>query len=157
MSGSVGATREIRDLPQHLSPDETVEEMATGLYQYRRGLLVLTDRRLLFIARGSVGGRVEDFRLDSLIAVQLESSLLLASLVMQAGGAICRVDSMEKVDARRMVTHIRTRLAERARPAPGSGGRQVVTLLKHLGELRDVGVLTADEFHTKKTELLTRL
>jgi hypothetical protein len=33
----------------------------------------------------------------------------------------------------------------------------VVTLLKYLGELRDVGVLSSEEFQTKTTEVLTRL
>jgi hypothetical protein len=161
MSGAVGAAPEIRDLPDHVWPDETVEEMATGLYQYRRGLLVLTDRRLLFVAKGTFSGRAEEFRFDSITSVRLESSLLLASLVVRADGVLRRVDSMEKADARRMVTHVRARLASRSRPAEPSaangGGRQVVTLLKYLGELRDVGVLSSEEFQTKTTELLTRL
>jgi hypothetical protein len=161
MSGAVGAAREIRDLPDCLLPDETVEEMATGLYQYRRGLLVLTDRRLLFKARGTSSGRIEEFRLDSISSVQLESSLLLASLVMYGDRASRQIDSMEKADARRMVTQVRARLGGRARPAGASSARggapEVVTLLKYLGELRDVGVLTTDEFQTKKAELLTRM
>jgi len=160
MSGAGGALREIRALLDRLSPEETVEEMAAGLYQYRRGLLVLTDRRLLFVARGALSGRVEEFRLDSISSVQLEPSLLLASLVMSAKGLPCRIDSMEKADARRVVNRIRALLTRRRPAGPsatGGEGKQLATLLKYLGELREVGVLTPDEFRTKKTELLARL
>jgi hypothetical protein len=161
MSGAHGAAREIRHLPDCILPDEVVEEMATGLYQYRRGLLVLTDRRVVFIARGMFSGRIEELGFDSIQSVQMESSLLLASLVMYANGNQCRIDSMDKADAKRMATHIRARMTVHGRsaePSAASGGTQhVVTLLKHLGELRDVGVLTPDEFQTKKSQLLTRL
>jgi len=42
-------------------------------------------------------------------------------------------------------------------PAAGLGSHDVVSLLEKLGQLRDSGVLTADEFATKKAELLARL
>lgn len=46
-------------------------------------------------------------------------------------------------------------------PAPATGGDQdpqaVMDLLRQLGELRDAGVLTADDFEAKKSELLARL
>src|SRR5207253_8411907 len=128
--------------------------------QYRRGLLVLSDRRLLFVAKGTFSGRMEEFPFDSMSTVQLESSLLLASLVMSTRGLICRVDSMEKAEAQRIVSKLRARLSRRRSAEPSAAGgdtKQVVTLLKYLGELREVGVLTPDEFRTKKTELLARL
>jgi len=41
--------------------------------------------------------------------------------------------------------------------AAGHGSHDVVSLLEKLGQLRDSGVLTADEFAAKKAELLGRL
>lgn len=42
-------------------------------------------------------------------------------------------------------------------PNSGSGSGDVVTLLEKLGQLRDAGVLTPEEFASKKAELLSRL
>jgi hypothetical protein len=39
----------------------------------------------------------------------------------------------------------------------GQGSHDVVSLLEKLGQLRDSGILTADEFASKKAELLARL
>ena len=41
--------------------------------------------------------------------------------------------------------------------AAGHGSHDVVSLLEKLGQLRDSGILTADEFVSKKAELLARL
>jgi hypothetical protein len=41
--------------------------------------------------------------------------------------------------------------------APRQGSSEVMSLLEKLGHLRDSGVLTDEEFSTKKTELLNRL
>jgi Protein of unknown function (DUF2510)/Short C-terminal domain len=43
------------------------------------------------------------------------------------------------------------------RPAPQTGEPEITDQLKKLGELRDSGVLTEQEFENKKTELLERL
>lgn len=42
-------------------------------------------------------------------------------------------------------------------PVVGSGSNDVVSLLEKLGQLRDSGILTAEEFSAKKAELLARL
>ncbi|WP_370184146.1 SHOCT domain-containing protein [Rhodococcus wratislaviensis] len=41
-----------------------------------------------------------------------------------------------------------------ARPAPPSGGTDRLAALKQLGELRDQGVLTEEEFNTEKARIL---
>jgi Short C-terminal domain len=43
------------------------------------------------------------------------------------------------------------------RPAPTSSGEEVVSLLAKLGELRDQGLLTAEEFEAEKKQLLDRI
>jgi hypothetical protein len=45
----------------------------------------------------------------------------------------------------------------RSTPASGHGHADLLALLEKLGQLRDAGVLTPDEFNAKKTELLNRL
>lgn len=44
--------------------------------------------------------------------------------------------------------------AQAAAPAPAAGGNDVVEQLKQLGELRDSGVLTEEEFAAQKAKLL---
>ncbi|MFE5705362.1 SHOCT domain-containing protein [Rhodococcus koreensis] len=41
-----------------------------------------------------------------------------------------------------------------AQPAPQAGGMDRIAALKQLGELRDQGVLTEEEFNTEKAKIL---
>jgi Short C-terminal domain len=44
--------------------------------------------------------------------------------------------------------------AEAPAPAPAAGGEDTIAKLKELGELRDSGVLTEEEFAAQKAKLL---
>jgi hypothetical protein len=59
-----GGRRELRKLTEHLWPDEEVNEITTGTYGGGTGLIVLTDRRLLFLKEGWVGKKSTDFPLE---------------------------------------------------------------------------------------------
>jgi hypothetical protein len=69
------------------------------------------------------------------------------------------MSSIDKDDVDPLITAIREQMA-----AAGPGARaesrtepDVTDQLKKLGELRDLGVLTPEEFEAKKSELLKRL
>lgn len=51
----------------------------------------------------------------------------------------------------------RLRVGQQAQPAAPAAGGDVMAKLKELAGLRDAGIITADEFATKKSELLARL
>ena len=61
------------------------------------------------------------------------------------------------------MTHARPRPPQRLiqtarkRAKPNTEGADVFEQIRKLGELRDAGFLTADEFDAKKTDLLSRL
>jgi Bacterial PH domain len=65
MRTKVGGGKEIKRLVGHLWEDEHVERMTTGSYGAGTGLLVLTDRRLLFVKEGMTK-KTEDFPLENI-------------------------------------------------------------------------------------------
>jgi Bacterial PH domain/Short C-terminal domain len=166
MATKWGGRRELKKLDEYLWPDETVSRMATGTYAQKNGLLVLTDRRLIFLYHGWTGRRNEDFPLDTLTSVSSSSGLALGSVTVFSGGAKAEIKNVNKADAKALVDEMRNRLATRgaqhatspqlptSSPQPQA---DVLAQLKQLGELRDAGVLTDDEFAAKKAELLSRI
>jgi hypothetical protein len=77
METRVGANREIKKLGEHLWEGETVEYMSSGYYGAGIGLVVLTDRRLLFIKDGWTSKTTEDFPLDKISSVQCQGGAVL--------------------------------------------------------------------------------
>jgi hypothetical protein len=61
MQTRLGAGREMKRLTTYLWEGESVHLMAAGRYGGGTGLVVLTDRRLLFVMDGVMRQTIEDF------------------------------------------------------------------------------------------------
>jgi Bacterial PH domain/Short C-terminal domain len=161
MSTKFGGRKELKKLDEYLWEDETVSRMATGLYAGKNGLLVLTDRRLIFLFHGWTGQRNEDFPLDTITSISAGSGIAMGSITVFSGGAKAEIKSINKADAKALADEVRNRLATRGvrltDAAPQTAPPDVLAQLKQLGELHEAGVLTSEEFEAKKAELLKRL
>jgi len=166
-----GVRKELKTLPGLLLDGEEVLNLASGRYDNRQGLIVVTDRRVMFVEKGMVRSRLEDFPYGRVSSVQSQTSMMSGKLQIFASGNKAVIDNvMPKDRATEIGDYVRHRLAEphgaaatpaSAAPAPpvapGAGQPDITDQLKKLGELRDAGVLTTEEFETKKAELLARL
>src|SRR6476619_2156053 len=85
MHTKVGSGKETKRLVEHLWEDEHVERMTQGTYGRGTGLLVQTDRRLLFLKEGMTK-QTEDFPLDKISSVQWSSGLVQGTITIFASG-----------------------------------------------------------------------
>ena len=70
---------EVKELPGILGETEPVLDAVSGTYENGNGLLVATDRRVIFVDKGLVGSRVEDFPYDKITSLQYQTGLLLGT------------------------------------------------------------------------------
>jgi hypothetical protein len=160
MGWTFGGKREIRKLHEHVHDGELVQYIAQGTYVEHQGIVVLTDQRLIFVFHGLVQQVVEDFPLDRITAVSSKSGMGSGSLVVHTGGAQSVISSIIKTDLKHFLDALRVRLSAgpTGQPsAPSPAAPDVMSQLSKLGELKDSGILTQEEFDSKKAELLSRL
>jgi hypothetical protein len=168
MQPRLGAGREMKRLTNHLWEGESVHLMAAGRYGGGTGLVVLTERRLLFVMDGMTRQTIEDFPLDKVSSVQWSSGMVLGTLTIFASGNKADIDQMNKKDGKQIADTVRARLTGSTPapypPAPAVqsasptvNNPDVYEQLRKLGELRDLGVVTPEEFEQKKRELLSRI
>lgn len=167
MSSKVGSKREIKKLPEYLWEGERVDLITSGTYGAGTGIVVLTDRRLFFLKDGVMSKTSEDFPLSKISSVQWSSGMLLGKIIVFASGNKAEIVNVQKADGKAISDAVRARLTEgsQSSPAPeqtrgsaaGESQPDVYEQLAKLGELRNVGVLTDEEFETKKAELLSRI
>lgn len=155
MSVKMGAGREIRKLAGHLLDGETVNLMASGTYGGGTGLMVLTNRRLLFLLDGWRGGTSEDFAVDKVSSVQWTTSMLTGTITVFASGNKAEFVNVNKVDGKALADALRARTSGVDQDAGASAptGQSIAQQLRELAELRDQGVLTDDEFAAQKAKL----
>lgn len=168
MGWTLGGKREIKKLSDHVDADETVQFIAQGTYGTDQGIVVLTDRRMLFVFHGLMRQAVEDFPLDRISSVHSKAGVVTGDLTIHASGNQAVIKQIVKTDLKHLADALRTRIHAGSAPpppppvpappsAPAAGAPDVMEQLRKLGELHSLGVLTDEEFAAKKTELLSRL
>ncbi len=165
-------------LPAMLNEHEQVESLAQGKYEGNQGLIVATDRRIMFIDEGLVRSRREDFAYSRISSIQVSTGFLSGTLTIFASGNKAQLtDVLPKQQAQALGDYIRIRIDDGpspassaplpgvvaatppvASPAPASSDADdVFGKLTKLGALRDAGVITDAEFEAKKSELLGQI
>jgi hypothetical protein len=165
MKATMGSGKEVKRLATHLREGERVERLAQANRPGKPGvgLLALTDRRLLLVKERMFGAKAEDFTLDKISWVEWKSGLATGTATISSMGNKLEV-GMNKDDGKAITDLLRDRISalQSASAATGSGqgtepARDIPDQIRKLGELRDAGVLTEEEFEAKKAELLSRM
>lgn len=171
MANRFGTRRELRNIEERLLPGEVLEHVAGGRYGGKKGLLALTDQRVLFLTDGVLARGTQEYPVGGISSVHLKSGLLMSTLEFVASGARVTVDQMQKLDAEPLTSRLRQRISGVPLPAAGTftpsagmpghstatstgAGEDLTQALTRLADLRDRGVLTEDEFAQQKARLL---
>jgi hypothetical protein len=151
--------RELRELPAILWDDEEVLDIVQGHYNRGTGILIATQKRLLFVDKGLIYGlKVEDFPLDKISSIQYQTGMLFGTITIFTSGNKAVIQNVDKTRARTFAEGVRARISapKSAPPAapPTPETTDLTAELEKLGSLRERGLLTDDEFAAAKRKLL---
>jgi len=133
-------------------PSELGSAAATGAQNSLRYAYFPMSRRLAI----DYGGRIEIYdTLDHNIQGFGQQQSGDASLTFNSQHGVFRVDSLPRADGGHQSP--KPAVGASAPAASGSDASSVVSLIEQLGHLKELGILTDEEFATKKAELLKRL
>lgn len=158
----------------HLEPGETILGAVQGSYETtllgsksaRAGVLIATDRRVVFYAKKLTGFEMESFPYRNISSFEQGKNLMGHTITFFASGN--RVDMkwiLEGPDLSVLTRHVKAAMTAASAPATAasappsaiSAPDAILAQLKLLGDLRDSGVVTHAEFEAKKAEMLARL
>jgi len=167
--------KEVPIVAELIMSDETIYDVAFGLYEEHLGLVVVTETRVLFGGRKPASlfkhTKTEVFEFSRITSVQVNGSALLSTLIIVTSGAKGEIKSMATPDCRRVGDLIRQRLSPKPVAAPPAAtsspsfdlGSQPVRPTKttelsdqlaKLADLHEKGLLSEAEFATAKARLL---
>lgn len=158
-SPAIWGRKEIAELPAIISEDEIMFGLVQGVYNKGQGILVGTNKRLLFVDKGIIYGlKVEDFGLDKISSIQYETGFIFADIKIMASGNIAKISNVEKNSGRAFCEKVRTKLSEPKQSAtPVTVVQQQVDVadqLEKFARLKEQGILTQEEFDNQKKKLL---
>ena len=154
---------EFQALQSILVDGELPEMVVSGWYNSSNGILVATDRRLLFVDKGFLGSlQVEDFPYSTIQSVHSSSGAVLGSITIKSTGSTGLIENIPKhlandignfVRKKSMDTNATTAPVSTEKPTT-SGQVGLADELLKLSQLRDAGILTDEEFQAQKSKLL---
>jgi hypothetical protein len=134
-----------------------------GTESVRKGILVATDRRVLFFAKKMGGYDLESYPYGNISSLEQGKTMMGGTLKFFASG---NTASMKWIDVKKhhlgeFMTIVQSQMnaAKSAATPTQSDGPQldIAEQIRKLADLRDAGILSDQEFSAKKTELLGRL
>ena len=156
---------EIKELPNVLWEDELPVAVITGMYHDGNGILVATDRRLIFIDKGLIGLTVEDIYFEDISSIESHQGIMSGSLTIYARGNKESIGFVQNDSVRPFSDFLRNEiakskqmkvdmLAQTQQAAHTPTRADDIDALFKLAELHKMGVLTDDEFAEQKAKLL---
>jgi len=148
---------ELKQLAKILAGDEEVEDMVQGVYHKRQGLLVATNKRLIFIYKGMLWGMtLQDFSYEKINTVEYNIGLVDGRLTVYASGNAEEIKNvMPKSQVREFGEFVRSKLnAKVASPPVMVPSTSVAEQLEKLVGLKEKGFLNDEEFAIQKAKIL---
>lgn len=158
----MGVRRELKHLPDVLAEREAVLNLAAGDYDGAQGLLVVTERRLVFFAKGMARTRQEDFPYSKVSSIQTGTSMMSGKLTIFVSGNKALIKNvLPKERVNEIGEYVRGRIsdapASQAAPTAGAASGNPAERLRSLQSMRDQGLISADEFEAKRMQILADL
>lgn len=165
----------IEQAQPHLQPGEQVNAAVMGTYEtkilgndsVRSGVMLATDQRIVFYAKKLGGYDLESFTFGNISSFEQSKSMMGHQISFFASGNKVTLKWISDLAAvEKFTLAFKSRIGGRApesaashEPANSAGSASDVVFdqLRKLGQLRDAGVVTNEEFDAKKAELLARL
>ena len=103
----------LRSLPEHLWEGETVERISSGQYGSGTGIVVATDRRLLFLKDGWTSTTTEDLPYDKISSIQWSTGIVFGTITVFVSGDKSEIKQVNKNDGKAIVDLVRNRTSNR--------------------------------------------
>jgi hypothetical protein len=152
----LGVGKELRKVAGHLMQDENVLYLTDGFYK-GRGIILVTDKRVIFFSAGLLNSRVEEFPIKSISSIQYKTGLMFGTLEIYASNNKAEIEQVLKERVAAMTKIIRDLMetssqpqAAAVAPSPATAAEQI----RELAQLRDDGLITSEEFDEKKRSIL---
>lgn len=135
------------------------ETTVLGTESIRGGIFIATNQRLLFYAKKFIGYEIESFLYKNISSLEMGKNLLGHYVSFFASGNSAKMKWISDGDTRAFVDAVKTQMESEKSSSAQVPEQQPnpIEQLKRLGQLHADGILTDNEFTSKKAEILKRL
>ena len=152
---------------EHLEKEETILFSIYGTYEIklmgkdsvRNGIFVATEKRIVFYAKKLFGYDFESFPLKNISSIEKSKGFMGHSITFFASGNKAKMKWINDGNIDEFTKYVNCKIgySEFESKTIVQTENNIPELIKKLAELKDQGILTEEEFHLKKNELLAKM
>jgi len=151
---------------EHLQVDEEIKHIISGQYEtkilgkdsIRKGIFLATNKRLVFFAKKITGFELEVFPYSNISSIEMSKGIMGHSMSFFASGNKAKmkwIKEENKGDVQKFVEYVKENIGKKSSSENSSS--DIADQIKKLADLRQKGILSEDEFQSKKTQLLSKM
>ena len=150
-----GVKKELVYLPKVVNSDnEKISYLCSGMLDSHTWLIVCTNQRIIFLNKNMIYGmQQQNIPLEAINAITFSQKLLLGSISITNGATVTTIDSINKMAAPIMTSKIQNAVRNFKNNSSISSDTDLDDLRK-LKSLLDDGIITQEEFNSKKKQIL---
>ncbi len=134
------------------------EMMGKGDKTQRNGVLIVTESRVVFYRKGTFGEILETMPLSKITSIERKTTMGHKTLRLHTSHDDLEFKFFDKFQETKLIDAIEAGRESTSAQSPASGeSTSPMDALKKLAELKEIGVISEDEFTAKKAELLDKI
>lgn len=153
----------INNAQEHMEAGECIIASVMGAYEtkimnkgtVRNGIFMATDQRLIFYAKKLTGYDLEVFPYSTISSIEMGKNLMGHYIAFFASGNKASMKWINAGDVQFFVQSVKDRIGKK--PDNYNGVVDAADQIRKFSELKDTGIITEEEFVTKKQELLSKM
>lgn len=148
--------KELKYLPQIIDLDtEPIIYACSGIFDGHTWLIVCTNQRVIFLNKNMIYGMQQEvIPLKAINAVTFTQNLMLGSISITNGANVTTIENVGKLVAPIMAQKIQDAKNALSNPAQNTASNNDLDDLRKLKSLLDDGIITQEDFDTKKKQIL---
>ena len=163
----------INSSKEHLSDNENIVAVIMGVYEgtllgtdiKRKGIFIATENRLVFYAKKMFGFDLESFPYSNISSIEMSKGFTGHSITFFTSGNKVSMKWIDDYNAREkdlagFFEFIRNNIGQSTNPNSAQQQNEnddIPAQIEKIAELHAQGILTDEEFTSKKQELLARM
>lgn len=148
--------KELDYLPEVMQDGETIHAFSSGMLNNNTWLIVLTDRRIIFLDKGMLFGlRQESVPLNRINAISGSTGLFFGTIVITDGAKDRKITAVWKKTVRIFIDRCQQAIdALDENRQTKIVGDDICTRLERLAQLKEKEIITCEEFEREKAKIL---
>jgi hypothetical protein len=152
---------------EYLDNGETIHYSVYGTYEtklrggdtIRKGIFIATEKRIVFFAKKLFGYALESFAFKNILSIEKSKGFMGNSISISASGNTSKMKWINEGDISKFTEYLNSKIGRSASNNIQANRieNDIPSQIQKTTDLKDKGILSEDEFNSKKIEFFAKM